>query len=379
MTGSLTGVGIWFAATVLSPRAISGLIHTYVWGWAAEWVFFIVEIVAIYVYYYTFNKVHPKTHLRIGLIYAVTAWLSMVVITGILGFMMTPGTWLETGSFFGGFFNQTYWPQLFFRTAMMFVIAGAYAALVAATLKNGGRETVRRIAGRWGLVGLSASGLFALWYYFTLPEQALENLAGLTYVDFMMKFALAVSMVAMAYFFILASGRGWFVNTWVGVGMMVLLFAGVVGGESVREFVRRPYLIPGYMYSNQIIGHPMDVKGIPSEAALFDQEGLLVHYPLVPEELTKVTSQNYLAAGEVLIKVECLACHTLAKGGRNSLPDILEGIDAENAFYMLEDLSTSYMPPFVGTSQERKAAAAYLAEVSGGTLPEASWFVESSN
>ena len=93
VTGSLTGVGIWFAATVLSPRAISGLIHTYVWGWAAEWVFFVIEIVAIYVYYYTFDKISPKVHLRIGLIYAVSAWFSMVIITGILGFMMTPGGW----------------------------------------------------------------------------------------------------------------------------------------------------------------------------------------------------------------------------------------------------------------------------------------------
>jgi len=130
VTGSLTGVGIWFAATVLSPRAISGLIHTYVWGWAAEWVFFVIEIVAIYVYYYTFDKINPKTHLRIGLIYAVAAWFSMVIITGILGFMLTPGGWLETGGFFAGFFNQTYWPQLLFRTAMMFAIVVGLAEVV---------------------------------------------------------------------------------------------------------------------------------------------------------------------------------------------------------------------------------------------------------
>jgi len=61
----------------------------------------------------------------------------MVIITGILGFMMTPGRWLETGGFFSGFFNQTYWPQLLFRTSMMFAIAGCYAALVPAILNNG--------------------------------------------------------------------------------------------------------------------------------------------------------------------------------------------------------------------------------------------------
>lgn len=34
--GSLSGVGIWYSATVASPRGISALIHNYVWGWATE-------------------------------------------------------------------------------------------------------------------------------------------------------------------------------------------------------------------------------------------------------------------------------------------------------------------------------------------------------
>ena len=376
VAGSLTGVGIWFAATVLSPRAISGLIHTYVWGWAAEWVFFIIEIVAIYVYYYTFDKIKPHVHLRIGLVYAVAAWFSMVIITGILGFMMTPGGWLETGGFFAGFFNETYWPQLLFRTAMMFAIAGAYAALVAATLRNGGRDTVRRIAGRWGLLGLLAAALFATWYYLALPANALENLATIGYVTLMLRVAVGIAVVLAIYFYLLAMGRGWFVNVPLGTAMMVLLFAGVIGGESVREFIRRPYLIPGYMYSNQVIGHDMAAKGIASEAERFTADGLLPNYPFVPPRLATVTEENFLAAGEVLIKVECLACHTLARGGRNALPDILDGLDAESAFYLLDDLARSYMPPFVGTAPEQRAAAAYLAEIAGGELPSGSWVVD---
>jgi cytochrome bd-type quinol oxidase subunit 1 len=51
--GSLSGTGIWYSATVSSPRGISALIHNYVWGWATEWVFFLIEIATIYAYYYT--------------------------------------------------------------------------------------------------------------------------------------------------------------------------------------------------------------------------------------------------------------------------------------------------------------------------------------
>ena len=44
--GAISGVGIWVVAGLISPGAISALIHTYVWGWALEWVFFVLEIVA---------------------------------------------------------------------------------------------------------------------------------------------------------------------------------------------------------------------------------------------------------------------------------------------------------------------------------------------
>ena len=36
--GAVTGVGIWFTIGLVSPEATSSLIHTFVWGWAIEWV-----------------------------------------------------------------------------------------------------------------------------------------------------------------------------------------------------------------------------------------------------------------------------------------------------------------------------------------------------
>jgi cytochrome bd-type quinol oxidase subunit 1 len=373
VAGSLTGVGIWFSATVLSPRAISGLIHNYVWGWAAEWVFFIIEIAAIYVYYYTFGKVKPSTHLRIGLIYALSAWLSMVVITGILGFMLTPGNWPQTGSFFDGFFNQTYWPQLLFRTAMMFTIASTYAAIVASTMKNGGKDTVRKLAGKWGLGSLAASGFFALWYYRELPEYAISNLESLAYAGTMFNISLAVAGI-MALYFALLIFAGNLARLPVAAAMMIILFVGILGGESVRENIRRPYLIPEYMYSNQIIGHDLLAKGVQSERERFNRDGLLSHYGFVPQTVGGITSDNYKLAGETLVKVECLACHTLDSGGRNSLVTLLEGVDAESLSYMLPELdSSSYMPPFVGTAVEVRAASSYLARTVGGDPGTAEW------
>ena len=36
-------MAIWVIAGLISPAAIAALIRNYVWGWAIEWVFFIVE------------------------------------------------------------------------------------------------------------------------------------------------------------------------------------------------------------------------------------------------------------------------------------------------------------------------------------------------
>jgi hypothetical protein len=50
--GAITGVGIWWTIALTSPLATEKLIRMFVFGWAIEWVFFIVEIVAAFALYY---------------------------------------------------------------------------------------------------------------------------------------------------------------------------------------------------------------------------------------------------------------------------------------------------------------------------------------
>ena len=96
--GAISGVGIWVVAGLISPGAISALIHNYVWGWAMEWTFFVIEIAAALIYYATWDKVSKGTHLALIWIYFVSAWMSLFIINGIITFMLTPGAWLETGA-----------------------------------------------------------------------------------------------------------------------------------------------------------------------------------------------------------------------------------------------------------------------------------------
>ncbi len=117
--GAISGVGIWFTIGLVSPEATSTLIHTFVWAWAIEWVFFFVEIAAAIIYYKTWDSLPARDHQIVGWIYFVAAWMSLFVINGILTFMLTPGRWIETQSFWDGMFNPTFLPSLVARTAVM--------------------------------------------------------------------------------------------------------------------------------------------------------------------------------------------------------------------------------------------------------------------
>ena len=93
--GTISGVGIWFAIGLTQPEATSTLIHNFVFGWAIEWVFFLVELATAAVYYYTWNRIDAKLHLTVGWVYAVASAATLIIINGILAFMLTPGdTWL---------------------------------------------------------------------------------------------------------------------------------------------------------------------------------------------------------------------------------------------------------------------------------------------
>ena len=153
VAGALTGVGIWFTISLLSPSATSVLIHTFLFGWATEWTFFVTEIVSLFIYYYTFNRLSPKNHLIIGWVYFGAAWMSLFVINGIIDFMLTPGAWIENNNFWSGFFNPTFWPALFFRTFFSILIAGLFGFLTASFLKNQEiRTTMLRYSAKWLLV-----------------------------------------------------------------------------------------------------------------------------------------------------------------------------------------------------------------------------------
>jgi mono/diheme cytochrome c family protein len=82
-----------------------------------------------------------------------------------------------------------------------------------------------------------------------------------------------------------------------------------------------------------------------------------------------VNDKNYLQAGEVIAKLECIICHTMQDNGRSSLPGLIRNMgmtSAEDLFYFLESLGDyPYMPRFAGSEVERRATATFLSKLAG--------------
>ncbi len=371
--GSITGVGIWFSSSVASPRGISALIHNYVWGWATEWVFFIIEIATIYVYYYTMHRIDQESHLRMGIAYAWAAWISMIIITGILAFMLTSGRWMETGGFFDGFFNQTYWPQLLVRTSLMFAIAGMYAVIVASRMENRtvGVEIIRK-ASLWGISGMVCGALFTAWYLYRLPSGAKELSFGgaLPYLTGLLYTSAGCFAVALFYFVFFGMIRPQMAGLYSGIIVLFVLFAGIGAGEGFREGVRRPYIISQYMYGNQLVAADVAAKNIREEISRFQNDGFIGHIYWT-RGLDFKNPRDEEAAGRMIALYQCGNCHSMEPGGViRSLPRLMAGMAPESpddiAGFMDALGDYPFMPPFAGDDRDKQLIGKYLFPLAQG-------------
>lgn len=130
--------------------------------------------------------------------------------------------------------------------------------------------------------------------------------------------------------------------------------------EGVRESVRKPYIIYDYLYANGVEA---------AKVEKFNEEGYLANSAASP--IKEVTAENQLEAGRELYKGQCIACHTV-EGWRTkrNFGDRLEGWDeaALSGYISTLHETRPFMPPFVGTDDERDALAAYLIKVSNEGL-----------
>lgn len=368
--GALTGVGIWFTTSVVGPFAIGSLIRVFYFAWFTEWGFFTTELALLLLYFLLWKRMRgPRklAHIRIGIALSVASWFTLSIVTGILGFMMDPGNWLYDVRFWSGFFNRTFVPQMMFRTAIAPAIAGSLAlALAHAFTKKGTalRVQATRVFSGWTLFWLLPTVIWGLIYYRAIPVAMHGNLpVAMGTLAYAKEFGTlvritvgAIAVVALASLWGVLQPRRATLVAWM---VPVVLLAGLLSYfERARQFVRKPYVIGYYMYSNGI--------RVPDVPYLL-KTGLLANSAWT---LTKeVTEQNKIDAGRDVYMLTCSRCHTI--DGVNSVRRRLASLypheqwQASSIEQFLENIHGAgpYMPPFVGTVAERGALAAYLASL----------------
>lgn len=360
--GALSGVGIWFSISLVNPRATSLLIHNYVWGWAIEWVLFAVEIVAGYAYYYTWDTVSPRRHLALGWIYAVAAFLSLVVINGILAFMLTPSDWLilrERGhydaAFWSGFLNPTYWPSLVMRTLSSLALAGIFVCVLVNCLRSYTRDERKHVInyGAYCLAPIILMAPASIWYFNHVPEQSRLMATGggaiamTLFLSFGVVFSLMIGLYA--YFGLIRHKLYVSLETSVLLAAMALVTTG--SAEFVREGIRKPYVVWGYLWSNNISNRPAEYEAI-------NRDGILTRVPWIVDPAVAVSAPP-IDRGQWIFQAQCSQCHTIR--GVNGIKPLV-AYDRPLIRHSIEHLHAlkPFMPPFVGTEREKDDLADYL-------------------
>ncbi|MFH1215077.1 MAG: cytochrome ubiquinol oxidase subunit I [Pseudomonadota bacterium] len=352
--GGLTGVGIWFTISILSPAGTSVLIHNFVFAWAIEWVFFLVEIISLIIYYYYFGRMSRRNHLILGWIYFISAWLSLFAINGIITFMLTPGTWLETGNFWAGLFNPTFWPSLFLRTFLALMLAGLYGFVTATAIRDKRlRNSMVRYCALWLLLPFALFLSSAWWYRSALPEpmQTLifQKMAELT--PFIKAFY-RLSPVVFLGGLLMAINLPRKVTRPLAFLMLFIGLMYMGSFEFIREGGRRPYIIRDYMYSTSLR---------KAEAAQITQDGLLKNSRWTRHK--EITDENRLDAGEEIFTLLCLPCHSIG-GPLNDILPLTEKFPVFGMDAMINGIGkfSTHMPQFAGNPQERLAVAHFIIE-----------------
>jgi len=365
--GAITGVGIWFITSGLVPAAIGSMLRIFFWPWFLEWIVFALEVVVILIMYFTWDqwrKEQKKYHIRLGFIYILLACMSAFIITGILGFMLTPDGWPGNRNFWSAFFNPTFWPQLAWRISIAFSM-GALFMIFYILFSEDRTHTFRRTAltyyTRILVIPLILMPFCAWWWYTRIPQGfkahakpsmllwAIVKETGLFGIFNEIFWISLTANIVIAGAFLIFAWRKWMLASRLIIvpAVLVILFF-VAEFERVREFVRGPYLMPGYMYANTML---------LTERKYFDQEGLLNHSFWFKDTAPEPSLEQ---KGAYLFAANCGTCHTI--GGRNNIVDRFQGRSEPGIYVILgrTEQMVPWMPPFAGTDEERRITARFI-------------------
>jgi cytochrome bd-type quinol oxidase subunit 1 len=356
--GAITGVGIWWTIALASPLATETLIRTFVFGWAIEWVFFVIEIVAAFIMYYYWTQLKPNVHVIISAIYAIAAWISLVLITGITAFMLDSrglfADWSETGNFWHAFFNIQFLPQTIARTGGSVLLAALYVFLHAAfTIKNNSElleKVVRRMSAPIIFGAITMAVGIAISFY-VLPEhvhRAMER-AVLINVLVVLFFGLCVVLVLLMFFGPVLHPKS--ISQGFAVSLLIFGFTALATAEFIREAARKPWIVDQIVLGSQVYKDDIDK---------LKETGFL------RESSWQKIPTNKIERGGMIFMYHCNNCHAI-ETGLSAIKPLLSNEDQKDRIKeKLRSLNKPVisMPPWSGTEAELDDLAEFLISIS---------------
>ncbi len=369
--GAMTGVGIWFSVALVSPASIGSLIRVFYWAWFIEWLVFVTEVILIMIYFLTWKNSNSTLkaklrHINFGWYLSIFSWITMAIIVSILGFMMDPGNWQTHKSLLNGFTNPIYLPQLLFRTPTAMLVAGIFGMFLITIFTKSGSElrlNAVKYASKWLLLWAPISMMGAFIYYKAMPDAMTANMStAVGTISFSQYYDLLKYFVGAGVGFTLIVGilgiyKTKVLKPYIVIVPVITAIAYLGFFERVREFIRKPYVIGQYMYSNLLL---------EDDYVVYKQDGVLKHatYTTVNE----ITEDNKVEAGKNVFVIACSRCHT--SQGVNSVVYVFERMYGGNgkpldiasmAAYMPNMHSgRTFMPEFPGNEKEAEALATYI-------------------
>jgi hypothetical protein len=363
--GAVTGVGIWFTTSGLSPRGIGSMLRVFFWPWFTEWIIFTLEIIAILIYYFkwdAWSAERKKYRVYFGTSYVFLASISAFLITAILGFMLTPDGWPWDKSLLSAFFNPSLFPQLLIRLSESFALGSLFA--IGYLLFRKKEKEIRKEG-----LSLFSKILFfsiiplalSLWWYFAVVPSSFKTHALFSVLTSHFSqqpeifwIVNGVGVILIILFCLSGLRQSVVIAKILVIPALIVMIGFVSEFERIREFIRGPYLMPGYMYSNQIL---------LSESSLLAKNGILKNsywFNITEQKPAESEESSYLFASN------CSICHTI--GGINDISERVHGRTQDGIAVILSHTNdmVPFMPPFSGNDRERMILAKFLYELSNG-------------
>jgi mono/diheme cytochrome c family protein len=383
VAGAVTGVGIWFTISLVSPDGTASLIQSFTLAWALEYLFFVAELATSFVYYYTWDRISKEQHLKIARLYFIFSIFTLVIINGIITFMLTPAGWIKSHYWAHGFFNETYFPALFMRILIMFAIAGMYALVTSTRIKDPEFRTYMvRFCAKWLIPVFCLGPLLCLWYLHGVPQAAIDTIytgiqtSGVGNFSVLgralyLSLVLSGTVILFAFFGPYLNPRGFTFK--IAILFMICGLAVTGTTEWMRELLRKPYVVYDYMYSNGI--RKDDVPKLADGGFL--NIGKWAHGLTSADPVGALPSGAPMAKGEVIFRYQCMSCHT--ENGYRSIKRMLGDRDKETILSFLKMLKErdkeknpymGIMPPLAANDAEMQELASYLATLNSKATAE---------